>query len=363
VQQQKETLQQETAMYVSVRRYTIGAGSIDALAHRLEEEFAPAISQQPGFLGYLAIATGEGTVETVSVFVDPASGRRSDQLAAEYVAQHLREFEPACTEVTGGDVLASRVTPAMLEAVHWWRAQRVRARLAGQASPVLVVGATSRTGRLIVDRLLERGVPVCALVRDAARGRALLPRTTRLFVGDLRQPETLAASMEGVLAMIVATSGGTERDNSPVVIDYFGTEYLMREAVRAGVGLVVYVSSIYANRPDHYLDVEPTSLGWKARAEEVVRASGVPYCIVRAGWLTDEDSTHPLALSQGDIGEGNLSRADLADVCAELLFLADARGKTFEVVAARSGAPKPLASAIAELKPDDVPGAAAGLPA
>ncbi|MBI5103571.1 MAG: SDR family oxidoreductase [Solirubrobacterales bacterium] len=350
-------------MYVSVRRYQIGAGSIDGLAHRLEEEFAPAISQEPGFLGYLAIDAGDGSVETVSVFVDAASAHRSDELAADYVAEYLSEFEPTRTGVTGGDVLASRVTPAMLDAAHRWRAQRVRTRRESRPSPVLVVGATGRTGRQIVDRLLERHIPVHALVRDAARGRAVLPMTCRQFVGDLRRPETLAAAMDGVSAMIVATSGGAGHDNSPVVVDYFGTEHLMKNAVAEGVGLVVFVSSIYASRPDIYQDVEPTSLGWKARAEEVVRASGVPYCIVRAGWLTEGPGGEALALSQGDVAEGHLTRADLADVCARLLALEDARGKTFEVVAARGDEGRPLESAVNDLEPDRVASAAARLPA
>ena len=350
-------------MYVSVRRYTIGAGSIDALAHRLEEEFAPAISQEPGFLGYLAIDAGEGMVETVSVFVDAASAHRSDELAAEYVAENLAEFEPTRTGVTGGDVLASRMTPAMLDVAHRWRAQRVRTRHASRASPVLVVGATGRTGRQIVDRLLERHTPVHALVRDAARGRAVLPGNAKQFEGDLRRPETLAASMEGVGAMIVATCGGAGQENSPVVVDYFGTQHLMMNAVAEGVGLVIFISSIYASRPDHYQDVEPTSLGWKARAEEVVRASGVPYCIVRAGWLTDGPGGEALTLSQGDIAEGHLARADLADLCARLLVLEDARGRTFEVVASHGVEARALESALEDLKPDRVTSPATRLPA
>ena len=350
-------------MYVSVRRYTIGAGSIDALAHRLEVEFAPAIAQEPGFLGYLAIDAGDGAVETVSVFVDATTAHRSDELAAGYVAERLAEFEPTRTGVTGGDVLASRVTPAMLDAAHRWRAQRVRARHASQASPVLVVGATGRTGRQIVERLVERHRPVHALVRDAAWGREVLPWETKQFVGDLRRPETLAASMEGVSAMIVATCGGAGQDNSPVVVDYFGAEHLMKNAAAEGVGLVIFISSIYASRPDHYQDVEPTSLGWKARAEEVVRASGVPYCIVRAGWLTDGPGGEALTLSQGDTAEGHLARADLADVCARLLVVEHARGKTFEVVAAHGGKSTPLESAIDDLEPDRVASVAARVPA
>ena len=341
-------------MYVSVRRYSMGSGSTDALAHRLEEEFAPAISQEPGFLGYLAIATSERTLETISVFADARSASRSDELAREYVAENLGEFLLTRTETTGGDVLASRVTPAMLEAARRWRPYRVRARREAQAAPVLVVGATGRTGHQIVERLLDARIPVHALVRDAARGRTALPAVTELFVGDLRRPETIAPAMEGVSAMIVASSGGAERDNAPVVVDYFGTQHLMSEAAAAGVGLVIFVSSIYASRPDHLQDVEPTSLGWKARAEEIVRASGVPYIIVRAGWLTDGPGGEPLTFTQGDTGEGRLSRADLADLCAQLLFLEDARSKTFEAVVAH-GDGIPLEAAIAGLTRDGVP--------
>jgi uncharacterized protein YbjT (DUF2867 family) len=338
-------------MYVSIRHYKMGAGSLDALARRLGDEFAPALGQEPGFRGYLAVDTGDGTVETISVFADEASARRSDELAAEYVADDLADFRLERTERRAGDVLVSRATPAMT--VPWRRrTERLRARATARPAPVVVVGATGRTGRLIVERLTAADVPVHAVVRDPGKGRALLPDGVRQFAGDIREAESLAEPLAGAGAVIVATSGGAGQDNSAVVVDYFGTANLVKEAVAAGVELVVYVSSIYASRPDYYQDVEPTSLGWKARAEERVRESGLDYCIVRAGWLTDGPAGEPLALSQGDTGEGRLSRADLADVCAQVLAIPEARGKTFEVVAARGAEARPLGAAVAELKPD-----------
>ena len=158
--------------------------------------------------------------------------------------------------------------------------------------------------------------------------------------------------MAGVRAVIIATCSSAERGNEAETVDYFGTCHLIQQAAAADVELVVFVSTIYATRPEHYQDVEPTSLGWKARAEEVIRSSRVPYCIVRSGWLTDGAGGEPLAVSQGDTAEGRISRADLADVCTQLLFLPDARGKTFEVVAAPAGQASSLASAVAALAPD-----------
>jgi uncharacterized protein YbjT (DUF2867 family) len=217
---------------------------------------------------------------------------------------------------------------------------------------VLVVGATGRTGRLIVGRLVERGVSVRALVRDAAKGQEVLPPQVSQFVGDVRRSDTLTEPIAGVSAVIIATCSSAESGNDAETVDYFGTCNLIQQAAAADVDLVVFVSTIHTSRPEHYQDVEPTSLGWKAKAEEVIRSAGTSYCIIRPGWLTDGDRGEPLAVSQGDTAEGRISRADLADVCVQVLSLPDAREKTFEVVAAPAGQASSLASAVAALAPD-----------
>ena len=218
--------------------------------------------------------------------------------------------------------------------------------------PVLVVGATGRTGRLIVARLIERGVPVRALVRDAARGAEILPAGVEQFVGDVRRSETLAEPVAGAQAVVIASCSSADPGNEAETVEYFGTGHLVEQAAAAGVEQVIFVSSIHATRPEHYQNVEPTSLGWKARAEEVVRGSGVPYCIVRPGWLTDEAGGEPLAVSQGDTTEGRISRADLAEACAELLFCAEATGKSIDLVAAPAGQTGGLRTAVGALSPD-----------
>jgi hypothetical protein len=113
-------------MYASVRHYTMGAGSLDALMHRVDEEFAPAISQEAGFVGYLMLDTGNVTVQTISIFHDKGSAVQSNELAAEYVRENLGEFELTLTEVSGGEVLVSRVTAEALDDAHRWRRGRAR---------------------------------------------------------------------------------------------------------------------------------------------------------------------------------------------------------------------------------------------
>ena len=105
-------------MYVSMRHYKMGAGSIDSLMHHVDEEFGPALTQEPGFVCYFALDTGDETVETISIVHDKASADRSNELAAEYVRDNLREFELMRTAVTAGEVLVGRAAPEALEDAH-----------------------------------------------------------------------------------------------------------------------------------------------------------------------------------------------------------------------------------------------------
>jgi hypothetical protein len=114
-------------MYASVRRYTVGAGSLDSLMHRVDDEFAPAISQEPGFVAYFMIHASDACVETISIFHDEAAAADSNELAADYVRENLGEFELTRTSVSGGPVLVSRATQEALTDTHRWGRARVPA--------------------------------------------------------------------------------------------------------------------------------------------------------------------------------------------------------------------------------------------
>mmetsp|Transcript_26186 Transcript_26186/g.83691 ORF Transcript_26186/g.83691 Transcript_26186/m.83691 type:complete len:633 (+) Transcript_26186:205-2103(+) len=75
------------------------------------------------------------------------------------------------------------------------------------------------------------------------------------------------------------------------------------------------------------------ALNWKYKGETAVRASGLPYTVVRATGLTTEGEGEDVLIEagQGDLITGTLSRADVARVLAAAVGSAEAAGKTFEV--------------------------------
>lgn len=67
---------------------------------------------------------------------------------------------------------------------------------------VLVTGATGLVGRLLVERLLDRGDGVHVLSRSAEGARARLPERCRAFSWNPQQEPAPAASFEGVDAVV-----------------------------------------------------------------------------------------------------------------------------------------------------------------
>lgn len=135
---------------------------------------------------------------------------------------------------------------------------------------VLVTGATGFVGRVLVRRLLDRGVAVRAAVRgpvEAARG-VLPPGAEAVAVGSIGPATDWAAALEGVGAVAhLAARVHVMRDTAADPLAEFravntaGTRRLAESAAAAGVRRLVFVSSIKAvvdeSRPEPVTDATP----------------------------------------------------------------------------------------------------------
>ena len=239
---------------------------------------------------------------------------------------------------------------------------------AAQAAPkdelVAVVGATGRTGVPVVEQLVARGYKVRAMVRDAAAAKGKLPAGVEVVVADVRDPNTLAPALKGAKYVIstIGAGGGPKADptNGAREIDNLGVANLAKAAKTAGVKQFVLVSSSSVTKAaENPMAFMRPILAAKFEGEQALRASGVPYSIVRPGGLSDEPGGKlGVAFSQGDTAAGRIPRADVATACIEALGRAAALGRTVEIVSAKDAAPTNWTAAFAALKADGVAPAA-----
>ena len=208
---------------------------------------------------------------------------------------------------------------------------------------VLIVGATGRSGPAMIAALKAEGYTnLYALVRDASSAKTKLSTDIKLFEGDVRDPASLKAAMQGVSFIVSALGANSFNDpaNTPELVDYQGVRNLAEAAKAAGVQQYVQISSLGVTNPNHPLNRFGKVMDWKLKGEMALRASGVRYTIVRAGGLGDEPGgRNGIRALQGDkLDGGRISRADVATVCVKALGNRHATNKTFEIVGGEPGA-------------------------
>ncbi|MDX2215965.1 MAG: NAD(P)H-binding protein [Oculatellaceae cyanobacterium bins.114] len=198
-----------------------------------------------------------------------------------------------------------------------------------------VAGATGETGRRIVQALVQRNIPVRALVRDLNKAKQILPEAVELVVGDVLKPESLPGAITDSTVILSATGAAPSFDpTGPYKVDYEGTKNLVDAGKTVGVEQFVMVSSLCVSKLLHPLNLFWLILVWKKQGEDYLKQSGLNYTIVRPGGLKNEDSTDLIVMSQADtLFEGSIPRVKVAQVCVEALFSPESRNKVVEIVA------------------------------
>lgn len=235
---------------------------------------------------------------------------------------------------------------------------------ADAARPVaLVAGGTGRTGRYVVEKLLQEGrYAVRVLARNADEARGMFGGRAEVVQGDVKDPATLGPAFVGVTHVVsaIGTGGDFFGDNRAERVDYAGNRNLVEAAAAVGVRHFVLVTAIGVTHPDHPLNARLNNLlAWKLKGEDALRASGVPYTIVRPGGLRDEPGGRMgIKVTQGDVlgGPGEyIPREDVATVCVRALGTPLAFNKTFEILGDPAGGEVNWPALFAALEPDPRP--------
>jgi len=228
---------------------------------------------------------------------------------------------------------------------------------------VLVVGGTRGTGLLIVRLLLREGYRVRALARNAGRAAPRLGSAVETVPGDITRPETLPSAVKDITHLIftAGVATGPARERLIIATEYDGVLNTLAAARKTGFsGRFLYMTSIGVTKPSLSAAVlnfvKGHTLHWRRRAEDEIRASGIDYTIIRAGFLLNSpggrraievgQETHPLAPRY------RIARADVAETFVEALKHPSTARTTFEVVWGRGPRREHWDLLFSRLKPD-----------
>ncbi|MEV8440416.1 NAD(P)H-binding protein [Actinosynnema sp. NPDC051121] len=198
---------------------------------------------------------------------------------------------------------------------------------------ITVLGASGGTGTKIVELARETGHEVTAIVRT---------RNGRDTVADVMDPDSIGPHLAGADAVVSAIGSRSARKPTSVQTDSTRSVVLAMKAHGVRRLLVVSNSGMVTDGDDpfsRYL-VKPIlrqvlrhPWGDMARMEDVVRASGLEWTIVRPPQLTDGPRTdaYRTAVDVNVRGGMRVSRADLAALVLHCLADPGTAGRAISV--------------------------------
>lgn len=172
---------------------------------------------------------------------------------------------------------------------------------------VLVAGATGNIGGEVVRELLQKHIPVRALVRDRTKASHLAAQGIELAIGDLSQPETLDAAMQGTdAAFLVLPNLPNQVELECGFID---------AAKRAGVRHLVKLSVMGAG------ELPSTLQRWHGQIEQHLEQSGMAWTQLRPNMFMQNIRWFTQTIAQAGviyntIGDTPISHVDARDVAA-----------------------------------------------
>jgi uncharacterized protein YbjT (DUF2867 family) len=183
---------------------------------------------------------------------------------------------------------------------------------------LVVLGATGRTGRLVVEQALAAGHTVTALVRSPEKLTTHNPNL-RVVTGAVTDTLALARALDGADA-VISTLGG----KGSVIAD--STPAIVAAANKEGVSRIVVLSSWVVER-DRMDAVSRLLTGVamgalikdKNAGEQVLRQSDLDWTIVYASVLTDGPTTGAVAVLPEGARRGMSQKVSRADVAGWML--------------------------------------------
>ena len=188
---------------------------------------------------------------------------------------------------------------------------------------VTVFGASGRTGRRVVEQGLERGHEIAAFVRDASRFGASHDRLT-VVEGDARDPDAAAAAVrdsDALISVLALKKPGDEPGYSEA------TRTIVEAAGREGVRRIVVTANNDVFGDDEVTGEFAVHAREHRRNRETLKASGLDWTIIAAGWVVDEPGTGSYqAVVDAKAAKRKIAPADFATAVLDALERGDRIG-------------------------------------
>lgn len=198
---------------------------------------------------------------------------------------------------------------------------------------ILIIGASGKTGQILLAQLKHTNHAVTGLIRSAAQEDQIKQFGAAALIGSLEDDITDALKNFDTIIFVAGSRGKNVQG-----IDYQGLVNTVDAAIKVNISRFLYIGSINVGKPpeqfiqeikDFYqANHEPVPEGLlktaqnpkyhtyikiKTLAEKHIIHSGINYTILRAGLLTEEPGSGKVSITENTLNAfGKISRENVA---------------------------------------------------
>lgn len=221
-------------------------------------------------------------------------------------------------------------------------------------SRIAIIGGHGKIARLLAPLLTARGDEVTAIIRNPEHTADVEATGARAVVADVENLSgtEIAEVIGGHDAVVFSAGAGGGNPARTYAVDRDAAIRSI-DACQLGAVMRFVMVSYLGARTDHGVPEDSSFFPYaeaKAAADEHLRSSKLQWTILQPSRLTDEPGSGRIQLSQE---RGEIPRADVAAVAAEVLNRPDTAGATVPFVGGGSSIATVLDAAAADAVPID----------
>lgn len=216
----------------------------------------------------------------------------------------------------------------------------------------VVLGVTGHTGAAAAATLIEHGVSVRVVVRNASKGESWAQRGAEVAVADVNDVGAMTEAFSGAKGAYVLNPPAYDKDDLSAVAETVGAA-LQQAAQNAGLSKLVLLSSVGGHLPEGTGNIHTNWI-----LEQILGRLDLPLTFVRAAYFMENwagvadvaarDGVLPSFLSPLDRAIPMVAAADIGRVCAESLLETWSGIRTIELEGPQSYSPNDVAAAFAK---------------
>ena len=173
---------------------------------------------------------------------------------------------------------------------------------------ILITGATGRVGAATLKQLSSWGIPARAMIRNPDKHASVAAFAVDTVIGDLAQPRSLDAALEGVTAALLVSP------LDPRQVELQGN--FIDAARRTGQVHIVKISGLGT-----VLDSPVRSGRWHAQTEQYIEDSGIPFTHLRPPFFMQNilrfaPSIRTSSQFVGALQRGKVAMIDVQDIAS-----------------------------------------------